>query len=346
MIRNPSPWNISLLNSLLLTGALAVLLFFIEAPLINSLFYLLLFFVFSFITILITLEIFIYRKIKLIYKIIHDFKSKKTDRRKFLNIKATKDPISDVNEQVLSWVVNQNNELAELKKEEAFRKEFLGSVSHELKTPIFNIQGYLDTLLDGAIHDDSVNISFLRKAAKSADRLNLLVNELLAISQIETGKLQMKLEKFDIHQLTIEVFEGLEMRANSRNIVLKIKDGCDHAFYVMADKERIRQVLVNLIVNAINYGKNGGYVMVSFYDMDENILIEVSDNGEGITQEHLPRLFERFYRVDQSRSREFGGTGLGLAIVKHIIEAHEQTINVRSTENKGTTFGFTLKKGM
>ena len=245
---------------------------------------------------------------------------------------------------MLEWARSQANEIEQLRKLEAFRKEFLGNVSHELKTPIFNIQGYIHTLLDGAIDDPEVNIRFLKKAGKSLDRLSDLVEDLISISQLETGQLKMEMEKFDIHALCVDIYEALEMRAGEKGIELTFKEGCDKPFWVYADKARIRQVLVNLIVNSVKYGKQGGRTLISFYDMDENILIEVADNGEGIEAVHLPRLFERFYRVDRHRSREEGGSGLGLAIVKHIIEAHNQTINARSKVGSGTTFGFTLRK--
>ncbi len=255
------------------------------------------------------------------------------------------DPIKRVNEEVIQWAYDQKQEIIQLKAMESYRKDFLGNVSHELKTPIFNIQGYIETLLEGAINDPEVNISFLNKAASSAERLNTLVNDLLEISKLESGNLEMNFATFDICEITKDVFDVYTQHAEKRNIKLKIKEGCDRPFIVLADKNRIRQVLNNLIANAINYGKENGITTLGFYDMDKNILIEVSDNGEGIEPEHLPRLFERFYRTDRSRSRNSGGTGLGLSIVKHIIEAHHQTINVRSTVGEGTTFGFTLKKG-
>lgn len=344
MIRNPTPGIISLLNAGLTTLIMGILLLFLDVQTLHVFIILASIFVISYLSNSFFLDQFIYRKIKLIYKIIHDHKSGKKDGNTFFRFGKENDPISSVNDEVVSWLIKQNAEIAELKQQENFRKEFLGNVSHELKTPIFNIQGYLDTLLDGAIHDQEVNVNFIKKAAKSADRLNQLVNDLLAISQMETGKLQMNMEKFDVHGLCLEIFEALEMRKNRRQMVLDFKEGCDKPFWVEADRSRVRQVLVNLIVNALNYGKEGGHVLIGFYDMDQNILIEVSDNGDGIEQVHLPRLFERFYRVDSSRSRDLGGTGLGLAIVKHIIESHDQNINVRSTIGKGSTFGFTLKK--
>lgn len=344
MIRNPTPGIISLLNAGLITLTMGILLLFLDLQTLHVFIILASIFIITYLSNSFFLDQFIYRKIKLIYKIIHDHKSGKKDGNAFFRFGKENDPISSVNDEVVSWLIKQNAEIAELKQQENFRKEFLGNVSHELKTPIFNIQGYLDTLLDGAIHDQEVNVNFIKKAAKSADRLNQLVNDLLAISQMETGKLQMNLEKFDLHALCLEIFEALEMRKNRRQMILDFKEGCDKPFWVEADRSRVRQVLVNLIVNALNYGKEGGHVFIGFYDMDQNILTEISDNGDGIEQVHLPRLFERFYRVDSSRSRDLGGTGLGLAIVKHIIESHDQNITVRSTIGKGSTFGFTLKK--
>jgi two-component system phosphate regulon sensor histidine kinase PhoR len=305
-----------------------------------------LFFYYSyFIVFFYSLEFFIYRKIKLIYKTIHSLKTQKYDAV-FQNYDWTNDPISAMNKEVIVWARDKKEEIDQLKRLAEFRKEFLGNVSHELKTPIFNIQGYIHTLLDGAIDDQDVNKSFLGKAARSADRLSDLVADLLEISQLESGELMMEPERFDINALVKDVYEQFEVKAKDRGISLLIKDGCNSPFYVFADRYRIRQVLVNLFINSIKYGNEFGTTTAAYYDMDENILIEVADNGNGISQEHLPRIFERFYRVDKSRAREagLGGTGLGLAIVKHIIEAHQQTVNVRSTEGKGTTFGFTLQK--
>jgi two-component system, OmpR family, phosphate regulon sensor histidine kinase PhoR len=344
MIKNATPGVISLLNAAIIGMVSFVLMLLIghnewsDALIISVSTSIL-----AYITIRIFLEQFIYRKIKIIYKLIHDQRSGKKDGFSFLPL-AKSNPLEQVNDEVISWLFRQNSEIAELKEQENFRKEFLGNVSHELKTPIFNIQGYLDTLLDGAIHDPNVNIAFIKKAAKSADRLNLLVNELLTISQMETGKLQMNMTKFSIGELIADIFESLELRAGLRNVRMLFLEGAQEHFIVMADRDRIRQVLVNLIVNAINYGKEGGQVVLNVFEMEPNILIEVTDDGEGIDQEHLPRLFERFYRIDSSRSRSQGGTGLGLSIVKHIIESHGQNIHVRSTRGIGSTFGFTLQR--
>lgn len=346
MTRNPKPIYVAIFISLILSVVLATVTFtlndwdFINTVIIFTLSFGLSFFLFFY-----TLEFFIYRKIKLIYKTIHSLKTQKYDAI-LSNFDWDKDPISEMNKEVIKWARDNRQEIDQLKRLADFRKEFLGNVSHELKTPIFNIQGYIHTLIDGAMDDPEVNVRFLQKAAKSADRLSDLVADLLAISQLESGELVMEMEKFDINSLVKDVYEQLEGKGDNRNVNLMIKEGCNKPFYVFADKYRIRQVLVNLITNSVKYGRDYGTTTAAYYDMDENILIEIADNGEGIEQEYLPRIFERFFRVDKSRTRESeaGGTGLGLAIVKHIIEAHKQTVNVRSTLNQGTTFGFTLKK--
>lgn len=347
MIRNPKPIYITLFVSFVLSVVLGFTTFFIDDLKVQSaLVAFCITFVISFLLVFYSLEFFIYRKIKLIYKTIHSLKTQKYDAR-LSNYNLLNDPITNMNKEVISWARDQKEQMEELKKLAEFRKEFLGNVSHELKTPIFNIQGYIHTLIDGAIEDPEVNIRFLQKAGRSADRLSDLVADLLAISQLESGELVMEFERFDINSLIKDVYEQLEVKAKERGITLLIKEGCNKPFYVHADRYRIRQVIVNLTTNSIKYGKEYGTTTAAYYDMDENVLIEIADNGEGIDQEHLPRIFERFYRVDKSRAREggAGGTGLGLAIVKHIIEAHNQTINVRSTNGAGTTFGFTLKKG-
>jgi two-component system phosphate regulon sensor histidine kinase PhoR len=346
MTRNPKPINIATLISAILAISVGSVSFVLtENVWINTAIVITLTFGLSFFLYFYSLEYFIYRKIKLIYKTIHSLKTQRYDAV-LKNFDWDKDPIVEMNKEVIKWARDNRMEIDQLKRLADFRKEFLGNVSHELKTPIFNIQGYLHTLLDGAMSDPEVNIRFLQRAAKSAERLSDLVADLLAISQLESGELEMEIERFDINSLVKDVYEQLEEKAKRRHISLLIKDGCNKPFYVQADRYRIRQVLVNLVTNAIKYGKESGTITAAYYDMDENLLVEIADNGEGIAQEHLPRIFERFYRVSKSRARdnETGGTGLGLAIVKHIIEAHNQTVNVRSTEGAGTTFGFTLTK--
>jgi len=288
-------------------------------------------------------DVYLRNRIKLVYKIIHQFKLNK-NLKESIGESVSDDPLSEMETQVKDWVTDKSKEIEDLKKLEQFRKEFLANLSHELKTPIFNIQGYVHTLLDGAMDEPEVMKHFLERTAKSIDRLNNLVDDLDEISKIERGEVAMIKEIFDITQLAKEVFESMELKAVKQGITLNVKKGFDKPFFVFADKEKIRQVITNLIDNSIKYGTINGETTASYYDMDDNVLIEITDNGIGISEEHLPRLFERFYRIDKHRSREQGGTGLGLAIVKHIIEAHDQTINVRSTVGVGTTFAFTLQK--
>lgn len=345
MIRNPKPIHIALLVSGIIALVIALVMYFIlDSSLINVVILFTLTGGLSFFLFFYALEFFIYRKIKLIYKTIHSLKTQKYDAV-IENFDWDKDPIFEMSKEVINWARDKKMEIAQLKKVADFRKEFLGNVSHELKTPIFSIQGYLHTLLDGAMDDPEVNTKFLKKAAKSTDRLSDLVADLLEISKLESGELVMNEELFDINALTKDVYEQFEVKAKEKGIELTIKEGCNKPFMVLADKYRIRTVLVNLVGNSLKYGKPNGFTSAAYYVMGDNILVEIADTGEGISQEYLPRIFERFYRVDKSRTRndEVGGTGLGLAIVKHIIEAHHQTVNVRSTIGLGTTFGFTLK---
>lgn len=258
-------------------------------------------------------------------------------------IKYGGNEVDNLNTEIMAWADDRKNEIERLKKLEVYRKEFLGNVSHELKTPIFNIQGYVLTLLDGGLEDPSINKNYLIRAEKSVDRMITIIDDLEAISQLETGELQIEPERFDIVALIKDVLEAQEMKATEKGIVLTPPIET-RPIFVLADRFRVRQVLVNLVVNSVKYGKTNGETKIRLYNAGNIVSIEVSDNGIGIGKEHLPRLFERFYRVDKSRSREQGGTGLGLAIVKHIIEAHNQTINVMSTKGVGTVFSFTLNK--
>ncbi len=286
---------------------------------------------------------FLTEKIKLIYKTIHNLKltrGEKTKRR--ANLKE--DVLGNVEREVNEWASLKKNEIEELRKQETFRREFLGNVSHELKTPLFNIQGYVATLLSGAMDNPEVNRKYLEKTEVNIDRMVAMVEELTMISGLETGELRLVLSKFSLQSLANEVINLLEDQAASKNITLSLAFDMPISFMAFADRDRYRQVFTNLLSNSIHYGVQNGRSKVSFYDMGDNILVEVSDNGIGIDAQHLPRLFERFYRVDKSRSRETGRTGLGLAIVKHIVEAHEQTVNVRSTAGLGSTFSFTIRK--
>lgn len=254
--------------------------------------------------------------------------------------------VEHISEELTAWADDNDKEISRLKQSEAFRKQYLGNVAHELKTPIFNIQGYISTLLDGGLEDELINRKYLERAEKSIDRLINIVNDLDTINKLENDMNRLKMESFDIVALTKEIAEQLEMEAAKRNITISVKgaDSLPSPFQVTADKHFTGQVLVNLIINSVKYGKEGGTTRIRFRDMLDKILIEVEDTGVGISKEDMPRIFERFYRVDKGRSREQGGTGLGLAIVKHVIEAHGERITVRSELGKGTTFAFPLKK--
>ena len=244
--------------------------------------------------------------------------------------------------EIKDYDSKRKSEFSEMKKLESFRREFIGNLAHEIKTPLFTSQSYILTLLDGAIKDENVNMQYLNRSSKSVDRMINIVEDLEMISKIESNQLELEFTRWNVIDHISEIFDVLEMKAKKRSVTLSVDNQSTNNF-VKADRDKISQVLINLIENSIKYGNEGGHTKVRIFDMGENLLIEIADNGAGITAEHLPRLFERFYRVDKSRSRSEGGTGLGLSIVKHIIEAHRQTINVRSTENVGTTFSFTLK---
>ena len=275
-----------------------------------------------------------YEKIQIIYKNIYKFKG--TSNISDLNLENADIEAED-------WANQKEEELLEMKKNENFRREFLGNVSHELKTPIFNIQGYIQTLIDGGLKDENINLKYLKRANVSVERMINIVDDLEVISRLETEVDELDYENFNICNLINEVFDQLEMKTNLRNISLVLNNNSNSEI-IYADRNKIQQVFMNLISNSIKYGKENGKTDVRLFDMSDKMLIEVADDGIGISEEALERLFERFYRVDKNRSREIGGTGLGLAIVKHIIEAHQQTINVRSTQDVGSTFSFILEK--
>lgn len=286
------------------------------------------------------LKAFIYKKIMLIFR---NMSLQRVERESY-KLDMNSDVLTDVNKQVVNWASDQMAEIQDLREKENFRKEFVGNVAHELKTPIFSIQGYILTLLEGAIEDPKVNRKFLKKAAKSAERMALLVEDLDTITQFESGNLKLDLDRIDIVELVREIMDSREREAEEKGIKLHFNKTYERPIYVVADAFRINQVLTNLIANSINYGHENGDTKISFFDLDDEVLIEVEDNGPGIAKKHLARLFERFYRVDKSRARHQGGTGLGLAICKHIIEAHKETITVRSEVGKGSVFSFTLAK--
>ncbi len=290
-------------------------------------------------------EALIFREINNIYAGLEKFKRKEFKRMssKFL---FRPDPLQRIKDEIYLLAERNQKEIEELKRLQAMRREFLADVSHELKTPIFAAQGFIHTLLDGAMDDERVRDKFLKKAARSLDGLDTLVQDLITISQLEKGVIQMKKTPFDLNEIGQEVFEQLEGKAGSRNITVHLTNSPEETFEVFADRGRIKQVLINLIDNAIKYGLENGNIWLSFQDGKKKTMVTVRDDGPGIPKEHLNRIFERFYRIDKSRTRDVsgGGSGLGLAISKHIVEAHKSTIVVTSEVGQGTTLRFKLTK--
>lgn len=296
----------------------------------------------SYLLIFVVLEFLIFRELNNVYKLMEKLKKKELSKIE-KQPTSSLNPLKAINEDIYSFAELKQKEIDELKKLEAFRREFIADVSHELKTPIFAAQGFVHTLLDGAVNDKAVRSKFLKKAAKSLDGLDMLVQDLLTLSHIETGQIKMHFENIDMYKLTEEVFEQFEEKADKKDIRLKI-EGSERKVWVYADWQRISQVMTNLISNAIKHSHDGAEVVVSFDSGKKNVTISIQDEGEGIAQEHLSRIFERFYRVDKSRSREKGGTGLGLAIVKHILDGHNTKPEVESELGKGSVFSFKLPR--
>lgn len=341
--KNFSPQQLAALTALGLAIPIAAGIFVFKPVWWIALLSLVVIFAGSYGLIVYTLQTFIYRKIKLIYKFIYQTKASKKEEFYYKNILPQKS-IDEVREDVEAWAEQRKEEIEVLQRNEAYRKEFLQNLSHELKTPIFAIQGYVDTLLNGALDKPEVNTKFLQSTSRNIDRLVNLVDDLDSISKLESGEQHLLKTSFVIQDILKEVYESLLFKADEKQIRCIIKKGCEQPLTVFADKEKIRQVLINLVDNAVKYGKQFGTIEASFYKVDgAKVLIEISDDGSGISEEHLPRIFERFYRTDHARSRKVGGSGLGLAICKHIIEAHGQTIHVRSKIDVGSTFGFTLQ---
>lgn len=348
-MRNVSPVTIAFIASIVISvscpiiiGILCYLLSIDCNPLTILLFVIASFFI-SFFTFLFFIQKWIYKRIK---DTLITIRAYKNSDKKIYSKEFSKDILSEMDDELLSWSEERKKEIERLKKVEAYRKEFLGNVSHELKTPIFNIQGYVLTLLSGGLEDPNVNKKYLERAEKSVNRMIGIVEDLEAISQLETGGLLLEYGRFNIVATIKDVFEALEIKAMGKGIMLTMENKDQKPVYVYADQFRIRQVLSNLIENSIKYGKEYGETIVKLHELGGNLHVEVADNGIGIAQEHISRLFERFYRVDKSRSREQGGTGLGLSIVKHIIEAHNQKVSLTSTEGEGSVFSFTLKKAL
>ncbi|MCB0794218.1 MAG: sensor histidine kinase [Flavobacteriales bacterium] len=257
-------------------------------------------------------------------------------------LRMDEDVLGEVNREMLDWASERRNEIKGLRERERFRREFIGNLAHELKTPIFNIQGYILTLLEGGLEDEKVNRDFLQRASAGVERLNKIVEDLDMITKLESGIMDLNIRRTDLHALIDEAIKSIEIRAKEKGV--RVMNLVPPGKLVKADEDRLMHVFMNLFQNAINYGREGGYCRVAVEDIDDEVLVEVSDDGIGIGPEHLPRLFERFYRVGSSRSRNEGGSGLGLAIVKHIIDAHGSTITVKSEEGAGTTFVFNLKR--
>ncbi len=340
--KNLTPKQLAALTALLLASliALSIFMLFSNAKLCIT------YFIVSFISIYLLmdqiLEYFIYRKIKLIYKLISQTKASKREEA-YQKYVLPKKGIDDVRDDVEQWAAQKTKEIQDLQSNEAFRKEFLQNLSHEIKTPIFAIQGYLELLGDGAMDEPDTGKKFVQQAQSNVQRLVQLLSDVDAITNLEINKDPILKQSFIIQDIINEAINNLSVKRMKKNIQFQFKKGSESPIYVFADKNKIYQVMVNILSNATKYGKIDGQITASVYKMeDEKILIEISDDGIGIDEEHLPRLFERFYRTDDARAREIGGTGLGLAICKHIVEAHGETIHVRSKVNVGTTFGFTL----
>lgn len=296
-------------------------------------------FILSFFIIQYRAEHFIYRRLKKIYEDVSilDVNDLKKER-------ATTD-IDQLSKSMEKYVEGKQLEIKDLTERDSFRRDFLGNVAHELKTPLFTVQGYILTLLEGAVNDKMIRKKYLERANKGVERLIAVIKDLDMIAKLENEGTKLNIEVFNVLELVQNVFDLFEMKAKKRNIKLMFDKVYEFPVFVKGDVEKIEQVLINLVVNSIKYGKPGGTTVVGVENYnDKKFLVKVIDNGEGIKKEHLSRLFERFYRVDQSRSREQGGSGLGLSIVKHIIEAHDENILLKSTYGEGSEFSFTLKK--
>lgn len=342
-----SPRKLAALTALVLSVPISIGIYVLEGEWLVGLISFFIIFLGSYGLIFSIVQNFIYRKIKLIYKFIHQTKATKREETYYKYILPQKS-IDEVREDVEAWALQRNQEVNVLKRNEAYRREFLQNLSHEFKTPVFAIQGYIDTLLNGALENPDVNRRFLEKAGKNAERLANLIQDLDAISKLERGELKLAKQNFVIQDVIREAAESLSIKAEAADIHFSFKKGCEKPTVVYADKEKVLQVVCNLIDNSIKYGKSGGHIVASVYNTDDNtILIEISDDGIGIQEKYVNRIFERFYRTAGGRAKDAKGSGLGLAICKHIIEAHGHSIHVRSKVDVGTTIGFTLdgKKG-
>lgn len=343
MIKNFSPGQLAALCAVIIAFISSVGFLLAGATLLQALIGLAVIFLISYFVFNFMFKRVIYQKIKLIYKLIYTTKANKREETFYKYILPEK-TIEETEEEVKIWAEQRNNEIESLRSMEIYRREFLQNFSHEIKTPLFAVQGYIDILVNHDNEDEKMKEKFLKNAHKNIERIVLLMNDIDEISRLESGVQKLNYSNFIIQNLIREVFESLSFQTAERNVKCSIKKNCESPpITVYADKERIRQVLINLVVNAVKYGKEAGTILAGIYKTDENhILVEITDDGPGIAEEHITRIFERFYRTDKARTREKGGTGLGLSICKHIIEAHGQTIHARSTLDVGTTVGFTL----
>lgn len=345
MFKKFTPGRFALFNTLvsLIFVMVPVMLYIcFHIPVIVFIISLLAVFIFTFFFLRFLTNRLVIEKLEPIYKIVQE---PTVSSRQLKEEFSGKDMIPKVRKDVMDWAQKKALEISHLKQMEKYRREFLGNISHELKTPIFNIQGYILTLLEGGLEDTNINKLYLQRTEKSINRMISIVDDMESISRLESGIFKLQFERFNIVKLVVDVFVNLEMHAKKTNIILSLKhNDSDKTIWVWADKKRIFEVLSNLIANSINYGKENGKTVVSFGFSGKEVIIRITDDGIGIPEKDLSRIFERFYRVDRSRSRNLGGTGLGLAIVKHIIEAHQRTIQVKSKWKEGSEFSFTLKK--
>src|SRR5690606_10421121 len=334
--------SLIVLNASLVALALALVNYYFQKDYFDAFFTFVISLLVAFAVFYYLMERYLYSKIKIIYKLIHQLRLG-NDLETGLAEQGRIDPLADVQKEVQEWAIDKKKEIELLKNQEKFRREFLSNISHEFKTPLFAIQGYIDALQDGLIEEDpKLAANFLNKAGKNLDRLSYLLKDIDEISKLESGQLSINFMQFDISVLIHEVIESFEIKAKHHKVKLSFRPKGHTIVY--ADREKIRQVLNNLVSNSIKYGKEGGETSIMLFELHDQFLVEVTDNGMGIDEKNLPRLFERFYRTDKSRARQIAGSGLGLSIVKHIIEAHQQTVSVRSKVGTGSTFAFTLEK--
>ncbi len=336
---NFNPYKFSLLSSLYITlGSYFVINYNNLSISIESVLVSFIIFSLSFLILQLRVRQLFFERIRQIYRDL-EFETDSLIKTSVIDI-----DMNSFSKDLEEFVKLKRTEIETLKTEDIYRKEFVGNVAHELKTPLFLIQGYISNLLDGAMDDKELLKKYLKRADKSVDRLTYIIKDLDLITQLESSTLKLEITSFDLLKLTLEVIEDLEITAAKKGIKIVFDKDYNEIMLVDADRNRIQQVLINLIINSINYGSEKGTTEISFELTEENIIIKVNDNGEGISEENMPRLFQRFFRVDISRSRNQGGSGLGLAIVKHIIDAHNENIYVQSTVGIGSEFSFSLKK--